>query len=122
MKYLGDVTGSAECVAYLPLKRDDSEMSEVPFTDYCPQVFRFLRAKWNITDEQFQHSIRGKTEAMLERFTDGRSGSFFYFSEDSKYIVKTLTESGTVCLSVWVCRSALGGGNSRSDVLCCGVV
>ena len=28
---------------------------------------------------------------MIEKYTEGRSASFFYFSEDSKYIVKTLT-------------------------------
>lgn len=31
---------------------------------------------------------------MIEKYTEGRSGSFFYFSEDGDYIVKTLTESG----------------------------
>ena len=30
---------------------------------------------------------------MIERYTEGRSSSWFYFSEDNKYIVKTLEEN-----------------------------
>ena len=30
---------------------------------------------------------------MLEKFTEGRSGSFFYFTHDSRYMVKTVTQS-----------------------------
>ena len=31
---------------------------------------------------------------MIEKFTEGASGSFFYFSEDSRLIVKTLELRG----------------------------
>eukprot|EP00042_Codosiga_hollandica_P056898 m.831916 g.831916 ORF g.831916 m.831916 type:complete len:224 (+) comp59456_c0_seq55:2761-3432(+) len=33
----------------------------------------------------------GDYGSMLEKFTEGRSGSFFYFTHDYKYIVKTVT-------------------------------
>jgi hypothetical protein len=65
----------------------------VPFNDFAPQVFRYLRSVWGIQDEAYVQSLRGNTDAMVERYTEGRSSSWFYFSEDNKYIVKTLEES-----------------------------
>ena len=35
---------------------------------------------------------------MLEKYTEGRSSAFFYYSEDGQYIVKTLTRSETGAL------------------------
>jgi len=69
-----------------------TSLNSVDFLDYAPQVFRFLRSKYGVSDEEYVRSIQGSTEAMVEKFTEGgRSGAFFYFSEDSRYIVKTLT-------------------------------
>jgi len=70
---------------------EENEASEIPFYDFAPQVFRHLRRRFHISDEAYKRSIRGNTEAMIEKYTEGRSGSFFYFSEDGEYIVKTLT-------------------------------
>jgi len=68
-------------------------METVPFLDYAPQVFRYLRRHFGIDEKSYARSIQGRTEAMVEKFTEGRGGAFFYFSEDSQYIVKTLTHS-----------------------------
>ena len=31
--------------------------------------------------------------SVVQKFSEGRSGSFFYFTHDSKFVVKTLVES-----------------------------
>ncbi|PRP75966.1 hypothetical protein PROFUN_01682 [Planoprotostelium fungivorum] len=65
------------------------------FKNYCPLVFGHLREKFgvdpgdymvslcNTIDEQGTNSLR-----MLP--TPGKSGSLFFFSEDMKYIIKTI--------------------------------
>lgn len=64
-----------------------------PFTDYAPEAFRVLRESLGIKDADYIKSIKGDKNVMVEKFTEGRSGSFFYFSEDGKYLVKTLSSS-----------------------------
>ena len=59
-----------------------ADVEMVPFLDYAPQVFRFLRGTFGIDEAAYKASIQGKTESMIEKFTEGRGGAFFYFSED----------------------------------------
>lgn len=73
-------------------RTDAAQKSPIPFNDYAPLVFRFLREKFGISEDSYKNSIKGDTNAMIEKFTEGASGSFFYFSEDGRYIVKTLTK------------------------------
>ena len=104
---------STESIVKIIVKRDGQDQSQeqsaekinitleelsddkkyVPFHDYAPQVFRELRRVFSIKDDKYVDSLRGNTEAMCEKYTEGRSTSWFYFSEDSKYIVKTLEET-----------------------------
>jgi hypothetical protein len=54
----------------------------------CEQVFR-------CSHEEYIQSIAvrengAEIEEMQERFSEGRSGSFLYFSHDERFIVKTL--------------------------------
>ena len=73
------------------------------FRDFAPDVFsciRSLRGVDPITYCQSFNATRSKgNSAMLEKFTEGRSGSFFYFTHDSRYIVKTVTDSETALLN-----------------------
>jgi hypothetical protein len=39
----------------------------VPFLDYAPQVFRYLRFQYGIDEGSYARSIQGKTEAMIEK-------------------------------------------------------
>jgi hypothetical protein len=71
----------------------EEDAAPVPFLDFAPLVFRYLRYKFGINEEAYKLSIKGDTDAMIEKYTEGRSGSFFYFSEDGEYIVKTLSKS-----------------------------
>ena len=70
-----------------------SSSSPTPFTDYAPYVFSYLRSLWCISTDSYVTSVRGDMDAMLERFTEGRSAAFFYYSQDGRFIVKTLSRS-----------------------------
>lgn len=61
----------------------------VVFKDFAPEVFRRLREEANITSASYRTSLQQTTK---ERVSEGKSGAFFYFTEDRKYVVKTLRE------------------------------
>ncbi len=46
------------------------------------QVFRFLRHTFEIDDDVYTDSLSGSSNKMIERYTEGRSSSWFYFSEN----------------------------------------
>ena len=68
------------------------------FIDLEPSVFSMLRDCYGIDPRNYRASFRIKNAAdiessgMLEKFTEGKSGSFFYFTRDFKYIIKTVTD------------------------------
>lgn len=41
-------------------KNHEEQAEAVPFVDYAPQVFRFLRAKFKIEEEAYKVSIKGE--------------------------------------------------------------
>lgn len=59
------------------------------FKDYCPQVFRSLRQIFGIDPADYLMSLTSKY-ILSELGSPGKSGSFFYFSRDYKYIIKTI--------------------------------
>ncbi|TMW61649.1 hypothetical protein Poli38472_010712 [Pythium oligandrum] len=61
----------------------------VVFYDYEPQVFRHLRMEAKITAASYRMSMEQTTKE--ERVSEGKSGAFFYYTEDHKYVVKTMT-------------------------------
>ena len=73
-------------------------ISGFSFIDLEPSVFNLLRNCYGIDPRVYRTSFKIKNAAdiessgMLEKFTEGKSGSFFYFTRDFKYIVKTVTE------------------------------
>ena len=88
------------------------------FIDYAPKVFHNLRKLYRINSEDYLRSLchenfivsllnfyfyyklidlKGnliliKNRSLRELCSAGKSGSFFYFSYDSKYVVKTIPE------------------------------
>ena len=68
------------------------------FVDLEPSVFNMLRNCYGIDPCDYRASFKIKKAAdiessgMLEKFTEGKSGSFFYFTRDFKYIIKTVTD------------------------------
>ncbi|KAF5553915.1 1-phosphatidylinositol-4-phosphate 5-kinase [Fusarium phyllophilum] len=59
------------------------------FKDYAPWVFRRLRALFRLDPADYLMSLTGKY-ILSELGSPGKSGSFFYFSRDYKYIIKTI--------------------------------
>jgi 1-phosphatidylinositol-4-phosphate 5-kinase len=59
------------------------------FKDYAPWVFRHLRTKFGLDPADYLMSLTSKY-ILSELGSPGKSGSFFYFSRDYKYIIKTI--------------------------------
>lgn len=60
------------------------------------QVFQWIRRQLKISPEDFIASMEssdGTIHQMAEKFTEGRSNSFFYFTHDRRFMVKTCTVS-----------------------------
>ncbi|CAN6374032.1 unnamed protein product [Urochloa humidicola] len=60
--------------------------------DYCPLVFRTLRKLFDVDPADYMLSICGD-EALRELSSPGKSGSFFYLTNDDKYMIKTMKKS-----------------------------
>lgn len=61
----------------------------VVFKDFAPHVFRRLREEAKISSVSYRNSLQQTTK---EQVSEGKSGAFFYFTQDRKYVVKTLSK------------------------------
>ncbi|TDH73972.1 hypothetical protein CCR75_003829 [Bremia lactucae] len=59
----------------------------VVFKDFAPHVFRCLREVAKVSSASYRNSLQQTTK---EQVSEGKSGAFFYFTQDRKYVVKTL--------------------------------
>ncbi|GKT20824.1 Phosphatidylinositol-4-phosphate 5-kinase like protein [Aduncisulcus paluster] len=67
------------------------------FKDYYPQVFSVIRHLYGISDISYLLSLAG--ESSLNFFgSEGKSGAFFFISQDKRFIGKTLKLSETTLL------------------------
>ncbi|THC93344.1 hypothetical protein EYZ11_007170 [Aspergillus tanneri] len=82
-KFSFDITGN---------ELTPSAKYDFKFKDYAPWVFRRLRAKFRIDPADYLMSLTSKY-ILSELGSPGKSGSFFYFSRDYKYIIKTIHHS-----------------------------
>ncbi|KAF1859000.1 hypothetical protein Lal_00000823 [Lupinus albus] len=60
--------------------------------DYCPVVFRTLRKLFNVDSADYMLSICGN-DALRELCSPGKSGSFFYLTDDDRYMIKTMKKA-----------------------------
>jgi len=67
----------------------EGEKYDFEFKDYAPKVFKKIREFSNINSEDYIKSISDKF-MLLELSSPGKSGSFFYFSPDYRYLIKTV--------------------------------
>ena len=79
-KFSFDVTGN---------ELTPSAKYDFKFKDYAPWVFRRLRAHFGLDPADYLMSLTSKY-ILSELGSPGKSGSFFYFSRDYKYIIKTI--------------------------------
>ncbi|KAI4300881.1 hypothetical protein L6164_034208 [Bauhinia variegata] len=66
--------------------------SEFKWKDYCPVVFRTLRKLFRVDAADYMLSICG-SEALRELCSPGKSGSFFYLTNDDRYMIKTMKKN-----------------------------
>lgn len=81
----------------LTFNMDGSELTpsskyDFKFKDYSPAVFRELRSLFGIDPADYLISITGKY-ILSELGSPGKSGSFFYYSRDFRFIIKTIHHS-----------------------------
>jgi len=74
----------------------DGQAQKFQFIDYAPLVFASIRELSGISNESYGVSMHpaaflGRLSDQLAKFSDGRSNSFFIFSPDKKFIIKTIT-------------------------------
>ncbi|XP_057983287.1 phosphatidylinositol 4-phosphate 5-kinase 5-like [Malania oleifera] len=60
--------------------------------DYCPLVFRTLRKLFKVDAADYMISICGN-DALRELSSPGKSGSFFYLTNDDRYMIKTMKKA-----------------------------
>jgi 1-phosphatidylinositol-4-phosphate 5-kinase len=69
---------------------------DIYITEYAPNIFAYLRSLDNIDSDVIKESLY--TEKNREMFfkageSQGKSGGFFFFSHDKRFIIKTMTSS-----------------------------
>ncbi|KAF2791364.1 SAICAR synthase-like protein [Melanomma pulvis-pyrius CBS 109.77] len=79
-KFSFDITGN---------ELTPSAKYDFKFKDYAPWVFRHLRSTFKLDPADYLVSLTSKY-ILSELGSPGKSGSFFYFSRDYKYIIKTI--------------------------------
>ena len=82
-KFSFDITGN---------ELTPSAKYDFKFKDYAPWVFRHLRATFHLDPADYLISLTSKY-ILSELGSPGKSGSFFYFSRDYKYIIKTIHQA-----------------------------
>ncbi|KAK9123287.1 hypothetical protein Sjap_012889 [Stephania japonica] len=65
---------------------------EFKWKDYCPLVFRSLRKLFKVDAADYMLSICGN-DALRELSSPGKSGSFFYLTNDDRYMIKTIKKA-----------------------------
>lgn len=68
---------------------------EVKCTEYAPAIFQAIREMDGITDEMIQQSLDvqfNRTQVFKAKESAGKSGSFFFFSHDRKFLLKTMND------------------------------
>uniref|UniRef100_A0A0D3FIM0 1-phosphatidylinositol-4-phosphate 5-kinase n=1 Tax=Oryza barthii TaxID=65489 RepID=A0A0D3FIM0_9ORYZ len=66
--------------------------SDFRWKDYCPKVFRTLRKLFKVDPADYMLSLCGD-DALRELSSPGKSGSFFYLTNDDCYMIKTMKKS-----------------------------
>lgn len=71
------------------------------FIDYAPMVFQKIRSSFGIHHDEYLRSVGpeqllgnmvlGNLSSLSELSSEGKSGAFFYYTADGKYMMKTVT-------------------------------
>lgn len=66
-------------------------MRDFKFKDYCPEVFRRIRARFDIAPDDYILSVCGNFQ-YLEFISNSKSGQFFFYTHDRRYMIKTISK------------------------------
>lgn len=69
---------------------------EIRTIEHAPILFQELRKFDNITDAQIQKSLNteaNRSQVFKAKESAGKSGSFFFFSYDKKFLIKTMNNN-----------------------------
>lgn len=67
-------------------------MKSFKFKDYCPTIFKKLRQMFDIDPVDYQMEVCGNFQ-YLEFISNSKSGQFFFYSHDQRFMVKTMTKT-----------------------------
>lgn len=62
------------------------------FKDYAPIPFAYLRRMFGINEFDFLFSVCGNAN-FIEFISNAKSGQFFFYSSDGRYMIKTVTNA-----------------------------
>jgi 1-phosphatidylinositol-4-phosphate 5-kinase len=62
------------------------------FKDYCPVVFAYLRRMYGVNEYDFLLSVCANAN-FIEFISNAKSGQFFFYSGDGRYMIKTMTNA-----------------------------
>jgi 1-phosphatidylinositol-4-phosphate 5-kinase len=62
------------------------------FKDYSPLVFAYLRRMFGVNEFDFLLSVCGNAN-FIEFISNAKSGQFFFYSSDGRYMIKTMTNA-----------------------------
>ncbi|CAM9518055.1 unnamed protein product, partial [Hapterophycus canaliculatus] len=58
------------------------------FKDYAPKVFKKIREHFGVDKMRYMLSVAGNYN-FLEFISNAKSGEFFFFSHDERFMIKT---------------------------------
>jgi len=67
-------------------------MKSFKFKDYCPQIFKMLRQLFSIDPGDYQTEVCGNYK-YLEFISNSKSGQFFFYSHNQRFMVKTMSKT-----------------------------
>ena len=69
------------------------ESKEQLFIEYAPKSFAKLRRAFQITDDDYLSILTGDDQGLLSFLSNSKSGQYFFFSNNSQFIIKTMSKS-----------------------------
>jgi hypothetical protein len=68
------------------------QMRDFKFKDYSPEVFRLIREKFDINPADYLMCVCGNFQ-YLEFVSNSKSGQFFFYTHDRRYMIKTVSQA-----------------------------
>ena len=68
------------------------QMRDFKFKDYSPQVFRHIRDRFDIKPADYLLGVCGNFQ-YLEFISNSKSGQFFFYNHNRKFLIKTITQA-----------------------------